>query len=136
MIFTGLTITEERSEAVDFSYPFFVDPSNVVFRIWDHKESYFYKPLRLKVCSSRVGHNYVCTIYYMDACFSKYISQVFTTKYCLFLCPFGKTRNIVEKGWKDFVSVISQPQQHFTSMLQSITQLTQSYLNKWIFFAT
>ena len=65
MIFTGLTITEDRAEAVDFSYPFFVDPSNVVFRIWDHKESYFYKPLRLKVCSTSVGHKYVCMIIWM-----------------------------------------------------------------------
>ena len=51
MVFSGLTITKERSEAVDFSYPFFEEPSNVVLRVWDHKESYFYKPLHWKVCS-------------------------------------------------------------------------------------
>ena len=49
MVFTGLTINKERSEAVDFSYPFFEEPLTVVFRIWDHKESYFYKPLQWKV---------------------------------------------------------------------------------------
>ena len=49
MVFTGLTINKERSEAVDFSYPFFEETASVVFRIWDHKESFFYKPLHWKV---------------------------------------------------------------------------------------
>ena len=90
MIFTGLTITEDRAEAVDFSYPFFVDPSNVVFRIWDHKESYFYKPLRLKVCSSRVGHNYVYMIYGC-LCFPIYFTG-FHTKTVSFFVHSGRLK--------------------------------------------
>ena len=49
MIVTGLTITKERLEAVDFTYPFWEEPSAVVVRVWDHKEAYFYKPLQGKV---------------------------------------------------------------------------------------
>ena len=49
MIVTGLTITKERLEAVDFTYPFWEEPSAVVVRVWDHKEAYFYKPLPGKV---------------------------------------------------------------------------------------
>ena len=49
VVFTGLTVTKVRSEVVDFSYPFFEEPIAAVFRIFDHKESYFYKPLQWKV---------------------------------------------------------------------------------------
>ena len=79
MIFTGLTITKDRAEAVDFSYPFFVDPTNVVFRVWDRKESFFYKPIRLKVCSTHVGHKYVCIIH-KDSCISLHILHIYLHK--------------------------------------------------------
>ena len=52
MIFTGLTMAKERSEAVDFTFPFWEEPTTVVFRIWDRQELYFYKPLRWEVNSN------------------------------------------------------------------------------------
>ena len=63
MVFTGLTITKERSEAVDFSYPFFEETSVVVFRLYDHKEAYFYRPLQWKVTLPQTL-NILCQIFH------------------------------------------------------------------------
>ena len=45
----ALTITKERSEVVDFTYPYWEEPLAIVVRVWDHKESYFIKPLTAQV---------------------------------------------------------------------------------------
>ena len=51
MVLASLTVTKERSEVVDFTYPFWVEPIAVVVRVKDIKEIYFYKPLSWQVSS-------------------------------------------------------------------------------------
>ena len=49
MILAGMTVDKDRSEAVDFTFPFWTETSAIVVKSVDQREFYFFKSFRWQV---------------------------------------------------------------------------------------
>ena len=73
MVISGLTITTQREEVVDFTYPFWDEPTAVMFKV-DPKDQFFItSPLKNEVWLTLIGAGILCvlTVGFMEVCVIK-----------------------------------------------------------------
>ena len=65
MIMAGITISKDRSEVVDFTFPFWTETSGVVVKSVDQREYYFFKSFRWQVSKPCLAFELFFKIIYM-----------------------------------------------------------------------